>query len=113
MNESYTAGEWQVEKGAAEAFDAFILRTGLFHVHGEVRGTHLQPLPGQNPKGMRIDRILSPTQKLLDAGWNGRTIGVEFKKSGLPIGRAIAQMEDYRRSAWHCHQVSVFIDFCF
>jgi hypothetical protein len=97
----FTYGQWNDErKDSAPAFDAFIERTGLFKIYSEVRGQILQPRLGQTDQGVRIDRILSPTKKLKDAGWATGFVGVELKRSGEKIGPPLAQLLDYGRAVW-------------
>ncbi len=61
---------------------------------------------------MRIDRILSPTRELREAGWDIGPIGVELKKSGMKIGPVLAQAGDYLRCVWHMeHGFNVMLDF--
>lgn len=88
------------EAAQADVLDALIARSGLFTSYAEVPGTLIQPRPGQVDKGMRIDRILVPTQQLVDAGWSHGVIGVETKPAGAKLGPALAQAMDYTRSAF-------------
>lgn len=80
--------------------DHVINTTGLFTGHAEVPGTLIQPRPGQQAKGMRIDRLLVPTQKLVDLGWSHGIIGIEIKPAGVKLGPALAQAMDYSRTAF-------------
>lgn len=91
---------YQTEQDAAAAFDEAVERTGLFAMHREVRGTLLQPRPGQVDKSVRIDRILIPTPRLGQLGWNLGMVGVEIKRSGIKVGPAIAQAMDYTRACF-------------
>lgn len=95
-----TATHYETETDAAEAFDNCVKRTGLFTIYPEVRGTLLQPRPGQVDRSVRIDRVLIPTQALLRMGWRHGIIGAELKRSGTKVGPAIAQAMDYTRCAW-------------
>lgn len=97
---SHTADVYTTEEQAAAAFDAAVTATGLFHLHREVRGTLTQPRPGQRDKTVRIDRILIPTQNLIDLGWRHGIIGVEIKRTGVKLGPALAQAMDYTRSTF-------------
>lgn len=98
--ERATIGQWSTESDSVAALDR-VLRIGdLFRVYGEVKGTLVQPRPGQRDKGMRIDRLCTPTAKLLNLGWTFGAIGLEAKRSGEKIGPAIAQAMDYGRSVW-------------
>ncbi len=95
-----TAVHYQTEQDAAAAFDEAVERTGLFNIYREVRGTLLQPRPGQVDKSVRIDRILAPTVRLCELGWHRGMIGVEIKRSGIKVGPAIAQAMDYTRACF-------------
>jgi hypothetical protein len=101
---SYTVTEsgariYATETDAAADFDEIIRSTDLFTSYDEVPGTLLQPRPGQIDKSVRIDRILVPNSRLIDAGWRGGIIGVEIKRAA-GNGRDIAQAADYTRSAF-------------
>ena len=95
-----TAPTFTTEAETCTAFDDIIAHPGLFTSNADVRGTLLQPRPGQVDKSVRIDRILLPTVQLLDLGWRHGIIGVELKRSGIKIGPAIAQAMDYTRSVF-------------
>lgn len=95
----FTTGSYLTEPESAEAFDRAV-PWDLFKVHHEVCGTLVGPRPAQTDVKMRIDRILVPKAKLLDAGWKFGIIGCELKRSGLKIGPVIAQAMDYSRTAW-------------
>lgn len=100
--------EYETEALSAAAFDEVIEWTNLFTSFPEVRGTLIQPRPGQVDKSVRIDRVLIPKQRLLDAGWGHGIIGVEIKRSAVKMGPPIAQAMDYARSVWtlpHNYQV--------
>jgi hypothetical protein len=103
--EYLTAGTWATEIEAAAAFDSFLNQCGLWSVYREVPGTLIQPRPSQADKGMRIDRILLPTPRLLALGWTHGAIGVEIKRSGVKIGPPIAQAMDYGRTVWRLDQL--------
>ena len=105
-----TCGAWSTEDESGAAFDAFVKDTGCFEtIYHEVCGTLIQPRSRQQNKirslvtdetELRIDRILVPSEKLLNAGWTEGPIGVELKRSGEKIGPPIAQMMDYQRAVW-------------
>ena len=90
-SDSLTTGGWSTEEASASAFDERIRRIGLFRVYLEVEGTLIQPRPCQREKTVRIDRLLVPTEALLALGWKHQTVGVEIKRSGLPIGPPMTQ----------------------
>lgn len=99
MNEQMkTAAEFSDEPQAWQMFDAIIERSDAFRIYREVKGEYIQPRPETENKGARIDRILFPTQKVIDAGWKtGGAIGVEGKRSGVKAGPLICQALDYTR----------------
>lgn len=80
--------------------DHAINTSGLFTAHAEVPGTLTQPRPGQRDKGMRIDRLLVPTQKLVDLGWRHGIVGIEIKPTGVKLGPPLAQAMDYTRTTF-------------
>jgi hypothetical protein len=95
-----TCGDFASEPEAWEFFDREAERSGAFKIYREVSGTYVQPRPGADTKGARIDRILVPTRKLIEAGWDQGPFGVEGKRSGLKVGKLIAQALDYSRCVW-------------
>ena len=95
-----TLGTWATEPESEAAFDSQVERSGLFTILRQVRGELLQPRFGQQDKGIRIDRILEPTPKLLALGWAEGPIGIEIKCSNVKVKPAFAQALDYSRSAW-------------
>lgn len=103
-----TCGNYATEIDSAAAFDALVEECGLFISarrspdveHGEIWGYPLQPRLGTNLQKFRIDRILCPNQKLIDAGWNQGYIGIELKKSGVKLGPVVAQALDYSRAGF-------------
>jgi len=96
-----TSGSYENEADAEDHFDQLASRSGLWKIHKQVVGHSWQPRPGADPKKhLRIDRILQPTQKLIDAGWAHGCAGVEVKASGLKIGKPVSQMLDYSRCVW-------------
>lgn len=97
------------EADTANTFDKVITAIDLFTSYAEVRGTLTQPRPGQVDKGVRIDRVLVPNQRLLSLGWTHGVIGVELKPKGAKIGPAIAQAIDYSRSAWTLPQGGILV----
>lgn len=103
--EYLTAGTWGTEVESAAALDSLLDQCGLWSVHREVPGTLIQPRPSQDAKGMRIDRILLPTPRLLALGWTHGAIGIEVKRSGIKIGPPIAQAMDYGRTVWRLDQL--------
>lgn len=96
-----TSGEWETEEEAWEAFDVAVERSGAFKIYREVEGVYVQPRPFTEQKSSRIDRILCPLRKAIDAGWPDGAFGVEGKKSETKIGKIVAQALDYSRCAFH------------
>lgn len=111
---AYTQGEWDTEVESAAAFDATI-DPDLWRIHREVRGRLIHPRPQQVDKTLRIDRVLVPAPRLIDAGWANGIIGCEIKKSGVKIGPVIAQAMDYSRAVWTLEPGSfrVWLDWTF
>jgi hypothetical protein len=99
-NTAYTLGGYQTEKDSCAVLDRTLEQVGLWRVYSEVSGTLLQPRPAQTEVKVRIDRILIPTTKLVELGWNHGAIGIEAKRSQVKIGPPIAQAMDYLRTAW-------------
>lgn len=100
MNE-FTEGGFNSEDEAWEHFD-YTLSTyrDHFRVHREVRGELLQPRYDTGSAGVRIDRIVVPSQAAIDAGWVQGPFGVEIKRSGKKLGRMVCQAMDYTRSVF-------------
>lgn len=92
-----TSGEFLTEGSAWDTFDWFVEKSQAFRLLKEVPGFYVQPRPGTEVKGARIDRVLIPLQKAIDAGWVHGAIGVEGKKSGHKMGPLIVQAMDYSR----------------
>jgi|ERR1051326_4069081 hypothetical protein len=95
-----TCGDFQDEAAAVADFDARIAQCDLFMSCKEVCGFYLHPRYGAELCNPRIDRILVPNAKLLKAGWEYGPIGIECKKSGEKIGKAVSQAMDYSRAAF-------------
>lgn len=109
-----TDGDWGTEAESAAALDEALDAAGLWRVHKEVRGTLAHPRPSQIDKGMRIDRVLVPTARLIELGWQHGIVGIEIKKSGVKIGPPIAQAMDYSRTIWTLPGgFSVWLDWVF
>lgn len=95
-----TVGGFTTEAESAAEFDRRALATGAWKVYREVEGYPVQPRAFAEMKSLRIDRILTPTDKLRLAGWQHGPVGVELKKSGIKAGPALSQMLDYSRAIW-------------
>lgn len=70
-----------------------------FKVYKECDGHLMHPRPGQKT-AVRIDRLLRPTQALINDGWPFGVIGIEAKGGRIAVGKPLAQMADYGRSAF-------------
>lgn len=103
----FTTGSWATEAESASALDLRIDKTGMFHTYREVVGTLIQPRAGQRDRALRIDRILTPSPVLRARGWTHGAIGIEVKRSGISIGRPLAQAMDYVRGAWDLNGIWV------
>lgn len=95
-----TCGGFTEESAGLDALDSSIAKSGAFKLYREVSGWYIQPRFDAEQKSARIDRILVPMRKAIDAGWHGGPIGIEGKKSGHKVGRIISQAMDYSRCAW-------------
>jgi hypothetical protein len=95
----YTSGHYAAESLAAADLDAALERCGhLWRVYGEVPGDLLQPRPGQQVHGLKIDRLLYPRPALIAQGWDYGAVGIEIKRSGIKAGPCVAQAMDYTRA---------------
>lgn len=104
-----TIGEYKSEKEAAADFDSAI-NPDFFFNEAEVKGRRLfddKPIrrdirqerkEDDSAQKIRIDRILYPGKKAIDAGWTWGPIAVEIKKSNIPIGPIFSQVLEYRQS---------------
>jgi hypothetical protein len=110
-----TCGEYSTEKEACAAFDKVMEDSGLFKVLTEVQGTYIQVPHFKKYDGKpRIDRLLMPNKKLIEAGWKYGAIGVEIKKSGVKVGPPLSQLLDYMSAVWTGpHGIKVILDYCF
>jgi hypothetical protein len=93
-------GDFKTEAESVAFLKELLKQTGLFTVYNEVKGQIIQPRPFVEKVDVRIDFILSPKPKLMNAGWPYGTMGVECKKSGLKINKAFSQTLDYSHSVW-------------
>jgi hypothetical protein len=96
----FTCGSFDEERDAEYHFDllAFEHLKGLFEVHKQVPGMLLRSPRNPERRSVKIDRVLVPTQKAVENGWRCGPIGVEIKRSGMPLGPVILQCMDYRES---------------
>jgi len=98
-----TYGEFKTEKEAEFFFDNNIPGKYFFN-EKEVPGRRLfddKPVKvGSDGQGVRVDRIIHPTQSAIDAGWVNGPIAVEIKKSNMALGPIFAQVLEYRQSVF-------------
>lgn len=96
----FTCGNFQEERDAENYFDhlAYEHMHELFEIHKQVPGMLLRSPRNPERKPVKIDRVLVPTQKAIEWGWRCGPIGVEIKRSGIPLGPVILQCMDYRES---------------
>jgi hypothetical protein len=95
-----TEGDFVDEPEAVECFRNAIAKTGCFTVYTEVECWYFGNSPFSYPDTGRIDFLLTPTQKLIAAGWEAGIVGVEVKKSGHKAGPLVTQMKDYRNAVY-------------
>ena len=95
-----TAAGFGEEAASAAELDRRLTEVGLFKVYSEVCGCYVQPRYGADLQTPRIDRILVPGQKIVDAGWTLGIVGIECKGSGIKIGKVVSQCIDYTRAAF-------------
>lgn len=100
-----TSGQWLEEEESCADFDRRVEASGCFRIYRECEGVYLQPRCDSELKTPRIDRILTPTAKLVDAGWTHGAIGVECKRSGEKMGPVVAQCLDYSRAVFKLNSV--------
>ena len=109
-----TSGEYETEAEACAALDAILAKhPTVFEVAKEVRGWYVQGKSRCEPKRPRIDRILIPKRRLLDAGWKHGAIGIEAKTSGKKAGRAVSQALDYHRANFEWRGFLIECDWIF
>lgn len=89
---------YRTEDEAMACFDLLAEQSGCFRIYKEVGGEMIQPRFGCEEKTVRIDRVLIPLQRLLNAGWVHGPIGVEGKRHDEKAGKAICQALDYHRA---------------
>jgi hypothetical protein len=109
-----TALEFPDEPSACARFDELAERSGCFKIYREISGCYVQPRMATEDREPKIDRILIPTQRLIEAGWPHGPIGVECKASGKDLGPILAQAQDYSRAVFYLpHGFKVMLDWIF
>jgi len=103
-----TCGDYGTEEEGWADFDRLIeLHPDVFKVAREVSGWYVSQRMNTQAKTPRIDRILFPRKRLVEAGWTHGPIGVEGKTSKKKAGPAISQAMDYSRAVFQspfgCH----------
>lgn len=99
-SQQFTDDAFVDEKTALADLDMRLAACDLFHVSEEVEGYPTQPRFEAELKELRIDRLLIPKAKLLDAGWKNGIVGIEAKKGGHKLGALVNQAADYTRAVW-------------
>lgn len=95
-----TDGDYKTEDDAKHAFLEAFGTTGCFKIFREVECWYFGgSVFGDKPTG-RIDFLMTPQKKLLEAGWKNGIVGVEVKKSGHKVGPLICQMIDYSKAIY-------------
>lgn len=96
-----TVGQFKTEAQACAEFDRLIDGDPRFsRIYRECWGHYINPSPYEDDEKPRIDRILIPSRELQRAGWLHGPIGVEIKRSGIKMGRPVAQCIDYLRATF-------------
>ena len=87
--------------------------SGHIRIYHEVRGHYFSSKPGCEEKsGCRLDFIIQPMQKMIDLGWEA-TFGIECKRTGDKLGRAVCQCIDYRHAVFEVGGTKVYPEFLF
>ena len=94
-----TFGPWPDERAAEDALVAFLAAAGLFAVYRQVVGRPLWTHCFQQPQDVRVDVLLVPSARLLEAGWDAGAVIIEVKRPGEKIGPGCSQLIDYMNSA--------------
>ena len=110
-----TDGDFLNERQGKLQLVELLRATGAFHIYDEVTGMILQPRAGTTQLEVRCDLLLTPTKRLIDAGYKSGAICIECKASGKKMGPAICQGMDYLRSAFALpvSKILVVPSYCF
>lgn len=95
-----TEGDFKTEDESKAAFIEAFESCPYFRVYEEVDCWYFGGSVWADKPTGRIDYLLTPSKKLLDAGWKNGIIGVEVKKSGHKVGPLICQMIDYSKAIY-------------
>lgn len=101
-----TEGDYALESHACAALDERLAKlSDYFYVEREVTGWWIQPraaivTEGDKYTRPRLDRVLHPTRKAIEAGWKDGPFGIEIKRSAVKAGSAISQALDYHRAVF-------------
>lgn len=90
--------EYKTEKESVDDLRRRLVMSDLFKVVEEVPGKSTGLWHIQQQK--RIDMLLIPTTKALDAGWRNGAIGIECKKSSKNLDDAMLQAIGYMECVW-------------
>ena len=96
--ELFSVEGFRDEKQAVEDLRRRVVMSGLFKIYDEVQGKSAGLWHIQTQR--RIDMVLVPTAKAVDAGWNQGFVGVEIKRSGKPIDETMHQAITYMDAVW-------------
>ena len=108
-SQSFTDGGYPDEKHAEQHLDSLLSECPLFTVHKELTGRYLVSLPFQADSSPRIDRLLIPTKRLLEAGWMHGPIGIEIKRHEEKLGKVVSQCMDYTSASFRLSNGAVVI----
>jgi len=98
--DSVTSGNFANEDDSKRAFVEAFKATDCFNIYEEIDCWYFGgSVFGDKPTG-RIDYVLAPRKRLIDAGWRMGIIGIEVKKSGHKAGPLICQMIDYSKAVF-------------
>jgi len=88
---------YRTEDEAMQRFDALAAESNCFRIYSEVSGELIQPRVGCEEKSVRIDRILIPLPRLVQAGWVHGPIGVEGKRHSANMTASYCDLQPIRR----------------
>jgi hypothetical protein len=95
-----TAGSYTSEESAKDAFRSAFAFSDCFAIYEEIEGWYFGGSVFGDRSTGRIDFILTPKKRLIEAGWRMGIVGVEVKKSGHKAGPLVCQMLDYSKAVF-------------
>ena len=111
-----TTGNFEKETESVARLNLLLSKMNLFNIVGVVWGEYeYVPHYKDSGKRPRIDMLLTPTARLMDAGWPYGAMGIECKRSNCKIGPPLSQILDYGRAIFRHPKFNVLIkpDFIF